>query len=210
MPVKMAGVVGLGGLGFYLSATLPEMLPWNFNAAFVGLIFLEVGYMVRVHNIVEKVGDRESLTIISAITAAAFSFICTRYNTQVDMWYRLYGIIPLFLLGAFSGITLLLLCSKFLEKHFSYAKRIFTYYGQNTWPIIEFHIFPGYVILETLCWKIFKVAYMHNSLSGEAEGIIYAFTVLLLLVPVIEIFNQYFPWMVGKKNGQYHRPNLQG
>ena len=53
------------------------------------------------------------------------------------------------------------------------------------------------MITETLFWKMFKLQYWKNALSGNVEGFIHVIAVLILLVPVIEFFNLFAPWMVG-------------
>lgn len=82
------------------------------------------------------------------------------------------------------------------------------YYGKNTLPIMEFHIFPGYLILETLFYKLFKLPYSNNLYSGNIEGFVYAASVLLLLIPIIEIINRFFPWMGGKKSVKHNSSDI--
>ena len=114
------------------------------------------------------------------------------------MLYRLYGHVPLFLLGAFSGILFMIACSMMMEKLIS-VKRVFVFLGSNTLPIIFFHYYPGYMYLESLFYKAFGLAYDQNRFSGSVEGFIYTAAIILLLVPVILLINRFFPWAVGKK-----------
>ena len=52
---------------------------------------------------------------------------------------------------------------------------------------------------ETLYYKLFGLVYGKNILSGNAEGFLHAATILLLLIPMIELLNRFIPWAVGKK-----------
>lgn len=186
----------LGLFGFYLNSILSQQLFWNVNTAFVGLVFFEAAQACK--GKIEKLILHPKGKWLSFACMAAVSVLCTVFNSSVDMSYRLYGNILIFLVGAFAGIYLLIFACMSLE-HTKGAKRIFTYLGQNTLPIIEFHYVQGYMVTETLYWKLFKLQYGNNVFSGNIEGFVQAITVLVLLVPVIEVMNRFVPWMVGKR-----------
>ena len=193
---KSVITVILCSIGLFLNSICEEQWVWNVNTAFVGVLFFEVGIIIRIFSVVDKLKNRKGIIILFPVIAC--SILCSTFNNTVDMWYMKYGNVFLFVLGAFSGIYILIFGSVFLEK-VKILKKTLIYYGQNTLPIIFFHLFPGYVITETLYYKVFGLVYMDNRFSYNVEGFIHAITVLLLMIPVIQIINKFCPWMVGKK-----------
>ena len=186
----------LGVLGFWLNSILTGQLLWNINTAMVGLIFFEAAQATK-ENIERIIKDRFLIWPIICVSLL-INIFCTVFNSTVDMFYLSYGNKLLFLAGAFSGISFFIFVSVMLQKTTA-VKRVLIYYGCNTFPIIEFHYAQGYMITETLFWKLFKLQYGKNALSGNVEGFIHVIAVLILLVPVIEFFNRFAPWMVGKR-----------
>ena len=198
LPEKWRLIVtaAIGAAGFLMNSQLKEQLIWNANTALIGIIFFESAQFIRKHTAFERVLDRKRYIIISV--ALLCSVACTAFNGRIDMLYKKFGNILLFLLGAGSGILLIAEISRMLEKTAA-VKRIFLYLGKNTLPIIFFHYYPGYMITETLYYKLFGLVYGENALSGNVEGLLHTATILLLLIPVIELFNRFFPWAVGKR-----------
>lgn len=192
--IKYILAIVIGGIGLLLSQILKKQLFWNVNTAFIGLIFFESAQFIRKYGRTHEFKFRKLLCIIGGLS---ISILCTWINTQVDMLYLEYGNILLFFLGAFSGIVVISFLSIALCR-FEFCKRIFTFFGTNTLPIIEYHYTQGYTVTETLYYKAFGLVYGQNELSGNIEGFIHAFTVLVILTPIILIINQFAPWMVGK------------
>lgn len=186
-------------IGFLINSVLDNQLIWNANTALIGLLFFESAQFVRKHLTFEMALGRKQYIFISA--ALLCSVACAAINEKVDMLYIQFGSIPLFLLGAEAGIFLVAGISMMLEKTVA-VKRIFLYLGKNTLPIIFFHYYPGYMFTETLYYKLFRLVYGENILSGNIEGFLHTATILLLLIPVIELLNRFFPWAVGKKKVQ--------
>lgn len=185
--------------GFVLNYFLEEQIIWNIPAALIGILFFESGYFIKQGEIVNKICKHKNFLIFVCVISVVASILSVLFNSEVDMWYLKYGNIPLFLLGAYSGIIIVFLISIFISTIKIPIKKPFIYFGKNTLPIIEFHLFPGYVILETVFYKLFKLQYMNNTLSWNLEGFIYALCVLVMMIPVIEIINRWLPWMGGKK-----------
>ena len=190
-------VIAIGG--FLLNFQLHGQWIWNTNTALIGIIFFEAAQFIQKYDIIEHIsGIQEKIIFFLSLLGSIVSVL---FNSKVDMLYRLYGNILLFLLGGFSGIILLIIISRMIEKT-TRSKYFFLYLGKNTLPIIFFHYYPGYMITETLYYKLFGLVYSKNQFSGNLEGFIHAGTILLLLLPVIELFNRFFPWAIGKRSAK--------
>ena len=104
---------------------------WNY--------FFESAQFMRKHSVFEQISGRKQYIILSA--ALLCSTACTMFNGTVDLLYKRFGSIPLFLLGAWSGIILIVSISMMLEKT-TPLKRVFLYLGKNTLLLIFSTITP--------------------------------------------------------------------
>lgn len=186
--------------GFVLNYYIDEQLIWNIPASMIGILFFESGYISKKYDIVDKATNKAHILYIVCIIAVAISAGSVWLNSDVNMWYTKYGNILLFLFGAYSGIFLLFAVSIMISKiKISLIKKPIIYYGKNTLPIIEFQIFPCYLILETMFYRLFGLQYTNNVFSENIEGLVYALCAMVMMIPVIEIINRWLPWMGGKK-----------
>lgn len=203
--LRISLVILITVIGLYYNSIIDIQPIFNLAAIPVGLFFFEVAWewkqeSIQCHQLLAKIKRGGVFTLAFLMVGSIIGCYC---NSKIDMYYTNYGNIALFLLGAFCGTGLIIYLSKFIVKRVKPLKNFFRYFGKNTLPIIAFHYPLGYMILETLAYKIFIVPYGHTVFSDNIEGIIYAIAIMLLMIPVIEALNKFFPWAVGKeKNGK--------
>ncbi len=168
---------------------------WYLNVALISLFFFWFARFIRYSRINKRFAKGDVALFLDALTVHAISLA---FNSEiVVMGYNEFGIFPFFLLGGAAGsVVVASVCAR-LEKT-RRVKRVFVYFGKNTIPIVAFHYYPGYMILETLFYKSFGLKYMYNVFSYNIEGFVYTICVLMLCVPIIEFVNRFAPWMVGK------------
>ena len=197
LPKGKTVVVILSSFGGYaMTLAFPSIcFFWRLNIAFISLFFFWFARFLRYSRINGRFAKGDALLFFGALIVHA---ICLSFNpTIIWMGSNHFGIFPLFLLeGAAGSVVIACVCAR-LEKT-RLIKGVFTYLGKNTIPIVAFHYYPGYMILETLFYKLFGWQYLHNVFSHNIEGFVYAICVLLLCVPIIEFVNRFAPWMVGK------------
>lgn len=185
--------------GFVLNYYIEDPLFWNVQAVPIGLLFFECGILVKAGDIIHKIIHNKRLLIVSLSICLIGNALATVFNERIDMNMTIYGNVGLFLLGALCGTGLVFLFSIFLEKKTKYIKKPPLFYGKNTLPIIEFHFFPVYELLEIGFYKVFGLAYNSNRFSGNIESIVYAILCFIIFIPIILFFNRCLPWCVGKK-----------
>ena len=180
--------------GYALSLAFREShIFWNLNVALISLFFFWFARLIRNSRINERFAKGDAAFFLCAIIVHA---ICLAFNTRISMVFKRFGIFPLFLIGGVAGsVVVASVCAR-LEKT-RYVKRVLTYFGKNTLPIVAFHYYPGYMILETLFYKLFGLKYLNNVFSYNIEGFVYTIVILLLCVPIIEFVNRFAPWAVG-------------
>ncbi|HEX2983098.1 MAG TPA: acyltransferase [Ignavibacteriales bacterium] len=168
-------IIGLTGLA------LPEILPENYyrllhkfhhlDVAIAASGLIGLGTLVR-----EKINYGNGFFALLSIAGLSISYY---FNSYVDMNHSMYGSIPLYLLGAFSGIYLVLYISTKIEKHSVYLRTLSAYIGKNSLWILFFHgsiaLFLSYI------FGINKYSSVHGS--------VYLFYMLILiLVPVSAMY----------------------
>lgn len=147
-PVRIVALgSALAALGFLNGQTLHLAMPWSAASALVGTLFVALGYACRGH-----MGRISALSawrkLIGVSLLAAIVLATALRNEPVIMAHGSYGTIPLFLLGAISGILMIVLLSMLIEQVRQAAARyapgaVFTvlmYLGRNTLIILAMHV----------------------------------------------------------------------
>ncbi len=79
---------------FVASSELP-ILPWHFETSVLCSVFMLIGYYIRRYDLLEKVKSEflcEALIVLSSILILI--------NGRIDIYYRTYGNLPVFITGA--------------------------------------------------------------------------------------------------------------
>ena len=122
-------------------------LPWNFDACFVAILFMALGYCVNKKGYLDDKKYFNSWIIF--VSASLIYIACVTINGFVihekfDMALRHCGAAPLSFLGIISGIY----CVAFFLKRFSIGG-IIEYFGKNTMVYFAWH---QSIILPILFW----------------------------------------------------------
>lgn len=127
------------------------------------------------------------------------TFICSLSNGPVNMLNGNYNNHLLFLMGAYSGIFMIISISKLINKLNSknIIVRILCFLGKNSIIIMVCH-----EPLKRIILKVTSVI-LNMNLELMRENLIYSIinTIIILLIisPVIITINKYLPFVIGKK-----------
>ena len=193
---KAPSALALVFLGYFIGQKFGETrLFWNFDVALVGLFFFWFAQYFKNSKINQRLTKGDVFLFVVALIAHA---ICLATNTEINMYFKSFGIFPIFLVEGSVGTIATLCVCVWMEK-IAFLKRVFVYLGRNTIPILAFHKNVAYVILELLFLYFFGLAYEENVYSGNIEGFVYAALGALFCVPIIWFVNRFAPWAVGKR-----------
>lgn len=195
-------LIAAGIVGYLYAIYVPFRVLWNVDVALVAIVFYGAGNLFR-----RFVEAKKELGITGRFSRAEnFIFIpfillsllylgyLLKFPTEnkVNMNVMQYGNFFSFYLLAFSGIFTFVY---FFKK--TGRSKVLEYYGRNSLIILALH-FPLKDVLTKFAAVILGVntEYFYYN-AGFALG----FTVLnlILLVPIIYIINNYFPFILGKK-----------
>ncbi|HEY3362283.1 MAG TPA: acyltransferase family protein [Methanosarcina sp.] len=210
-PKKLAFWLIIAGIiGYFYSVYVPIRIPWNVDVALSAIVFYGAGNLFRKFTdirsrasfslkvnsgFVEKFARIEKyLPFMAILLSLLYLGYLLKFPTddKVNMNVLKYGDFFSFYLLAFSGIFTFVHLSKRIV-----SSKVLEYYGRNSLTILALH-FPLKDVLIKLAIIILSVdiEYIHYN-AGIALGL----TVLnlIILVPVIYVINNYFPFILGKK-----------
>ena len=142
----------------------------------VGLLFLTFGYYASALLLM----DNKTSVLMAGIITIAISIL----NGSVDITRWRFNTIPLYLIGSVTGTYFILGLSKALEK----KDRLFDYYGKNSLTILGTHNCLIFIIRYYTKIKEFNLV----------TGISALLFIMSIEIIMINIFNQYIPFLVGK------------
>jgi Fucose 4-O-acetylase and related acetyltransferases len=199
-----------GVIGYLYSVYVPFRIPWNVDVALTAIVYYGAGNMFRKFtdtgsrasfNLKVNSGFTENFVRIEKYLPFMAIFLSLLYlgyllkfptDDKINMNILKYGNFFSFYLLAFSGIFTFVYISKRIV-----SSKVLEYYGRNSLTILALH-FPLKDVLIKLAIIILGVdiEYIHYNV-----GIALGLTVLnlTLLVPVIYVINNYFPFILGKK-----------
>ena len=157
----------------------------------MSLLFIGTGYTYI--NKFSNIKKSNYLKIILFIISIFGIIICYLFHNNVDMCAHRYGNVLLFLLGAYSGIYIMLFLSQVTQNCF---KKLIPFLGKNTLIIMCIH--------EPIKRIVMKIFSMFTGIDTEiikvsAEySIIITIIIIAVLIPIIIIINKYFPFCIGK------------
>lgn len=120
---------------------LPILLPWSIDTAFVGAIFIFVGYKIKESNI--QIHNKPKLAIVVAFFVLIY-ILLVHFNGFTNMSIRIYGdkgifSLPIFMvigvMGTFLYAFICVLCEKTIIGKF------LGFLGKNTITILGTHMF---------------------------------------------------------------------
>ncbi|WP_410508602.1 acyltransferase family protein [Methanosarcina hadiensis] len=215
-------ITAAGVIGYLYSVYVPFRIPWNVDVALAAIVFYGAGNLFKIltepetelkadprlksdSEITERFSKVEKYLPVFAIL---LSFLYLGYllkfpvDDKVNMNVLKYGSFFSFYILAFSGIFTFVYLFKKIG-----SSKVFEYYGRNSLIVLALH-FP----LKDVLTKLAALSF-----GGEFESFYYntAFALsltiinLLLLVPVIFLINNYFPFLLGKKKNSTESKRLR-
>jgi acyltransferase len=173
-------ISALAALGFLNSETLRFAAPWSAASALVGILFLALGYVCR-----RRTSQISAMSawqkLIGVILLGGIVLATALTNQPVIMAHGSYGTVPLFLLGALSGIAMVLFLSMLVEDLYrltarhalgaslAVSTRVLMYLGQNTLTILAMHV-PAAALAAH--WLAYRPALLSPVLNAVAAKIL--------------------------------------
>ena len=210
-----AGVIGYlvaGVIRYLYSVNMPFRLPWNADVALTAVVFYGAGNLFRKYTeseVESRFGVvleadsifRENFARAEKFFPRIFILLNLLYlgylmefpiTDKVNMNVLKYGGFFSYYLLAFSGIFAFVYIFKKIG-----GSRILEYYGRNSLIVLALH-FP---ILSVLYLTIFLIFGIDLDVNYHNAVLSLGLTVmnLILMVPLIFLFNNYFPFLLGKK-----------
>lgn len=144
-------VVLLGGsaVWYFLStengAKDALVLPFSLHTVWTGVIFLEVGYIIRRYELIERISNttalRKIIVFVLSFAAGTVGIIFNPVNPRVDISYGNIGSVILMLIGSI-GISYALMCAMSLIKN-EKVLAPFAYVGRHTIFLMAFDWFSN-------------------------------------------------------------------
>lgn len=216
------GIIVTGVIGYLYSVYVPFRIPWNVDVALAAIVFYGAGNLFRKltepetgsktntglkldPEFVGKVSRIEKyLPAISILLSLLYLGYLLKFPTddKVNMNVLKYGGFFSFYILAFSGIFTFVYIFKKIG-----GSKVLEYYGRNSLIILALH-FPLKDVLTKLAALSFggELKYFHYN---TAFALSLTILNLLLLVPVIFLINNYFPFLLGKKKASSESKRLR-
>jgi fucose 4-O-acetylase-like acetyltransferase len=125
-----------------------------------------------------------------------FGFVTSVINGRVEMASIVYSNYILFFVSAISSSLAYILIAKAISnlKIFIHFINVITYFGKNSMIILICHGRAGTVLK---CIYVYILGINYNDIS-MIHKFVFSLLIMLICVPAINIFNNYFPFMLGK------------
>lgn len=171
-------------------------LPWSIDIALTMIIFYGLGDISK-RSILRK--ESKSFKYILLLFTIIFIsstvvYIIYSKNEEAKVYINKLGNYLLFMIGAFSGVTLMTSLMKLFNVFFPTVKPLI-FVGKNTLIILCLHLISGSLI-KGIAFFVFKLPLS----IFEQPSITYIHSILsvLLLIPVIIFIQKYLPFILGK------------
>lgn len=121
-------------VGYFIGSIEHWRLPLSFDVALMAMLMMWVGYQAKRTRFAERFGLKWYVFL-----AAAVIWVLAIMFSRLEMSARIYEMMPLALLGAFSGTLLCCQLSMVIDKTTRLVKRVFVFMGRNSMLIYCFH-----------------------------------------------------------------------
>lgn len=163
---------------------------FKLNVAIVAAPFFILGNIVKNKNIIQTICDDRVLLFKSLIVFAAINYIFTIKNDNISFYYNRYSNVVYMYIAAIAGVMFWCLISYKLNN-----SRLLEYYGENSLVLLSTHYFI-YDLFDYLYNKV--IIYANFSLNHFWVYIFKFIFTLILVVPLITLFNKLLPKTIGK------------
>lgn len=141
-------------------------LIWNLDTAFISIFFYHFGYLLKKHNMIEKIKNQTPLTrflyLILLVGICAFCSILNYFLCGItfEMFYNQYGVFPLTVAAACTGSLAVLFLSSFLTS-FSFLQWL----GRNSIVFFALHQSVALPLSDMICRYIPYFSHIQNTFS---------------------------------------------
>ena len=180
---RLIVVLAISVMGCLYNQKYKVGLPWSIDIAFICILFTEFGYMCKQYGVLSHNSLAKAVLLLVVFTVT-FSLNVVVLGYNVNLFSSDYGCYPLFYLTALSGTYIVYSLSCIIKQN-----RLLQYLGQNSLLIYSLHF---------LLLLVVSITYSHIPINGIFSSVAQTITILLLLIPVINIINKHFIWMTGK------------
>lgn len=172
-------------LGYALSYYKITLI-FALETALVAQFFIMIGYLFSIFwNNNVTILKRICLAILSAISIV----LSIVFENKIAMLGHNYDNVFLFIVGALGGSYLVYELSLLLKK-----SKVLQFLGTNSLIILGFH-----EPIKRVAIKMFTVIFrVSNDFARSYCAVIITLIILIVFVPIIFIFNRYFPVLVGR------------
>ncbi|MFD2285490.1 acyltransferase family protein [Pedobacter petrophilus] len=170
-------------------------LPWGIDTAFTAIVFYGLANLFKPGIIKLLNIPKLNLGILTIFLFLAFIYLST-LNGRVDMLALAYNNYPLFIFNALLGVMLCLLVSYLVSEGLG-KLFVIEYIAKNTIIILAFHAF-GFTIIKAVTYYLLKYP-MSIYETNLYFNIFVAAITILILVPVMILWDRYFPAIIGIK-----------
>lgn len=181
--------------GYFMLMHLPFSLPWHIENACLMLDFLFMGYVMRTTNIghllISRYSENVRLYFTLIIGAVYITFTLAIKNYPIDIHLHQYGMITVFLLSAFLGLSMIVCSALLLERHKSIMLRFLAYVGANT---LVYYAFQSKVI--SLFYIVDDGSRWHW--GGYVGTLVCCFLTCVILAILSFLVRRYTPVLLGK------------
>lgn len=181
-------------IGYFLSIYRVELF-WKINAVMFSVLFFSFGQFIKKYDIINRIMRTNKVIQIEVFSASAvvsIVFCFANYMVffkHVDMKNNFVGNYLFFYLSAIGGIISIVLFANFIK-----WSRILDYFGRNTLIIMlayEMIIYSLIVVFRDV---------LGISVDLAVIKLVYRITSIPLLILVIFAINNFFPFLISKKN----------
>ncbi len=174
-----------------------HLLATGFLRVLFATVFVGIGYFS--HVMLVRMPKRWYVALVPAVGLLVVMVLVAVQNGVTDMNYLIFHNIILYGITALSGsYGLILLCKACDGLSGWIPARICIYYGRNSLIVMMTHV-PFYVLyIATRVIGVLEQSIL--PLQPIARVVITVVIVLLLEVPVIEVLNRYFSFLLGKRS----------
>ena len=175
----LAGAVLFAIIG-YLNVTFnPWLLPFSLGTALVALFFYGIGYICAHTNFLKS-------NILLCLLSLIITVLVAYYNGRIYMHINYYGHYLLFLVGALTGIYMMLYLSKYLARWSNIP--LLSFIGKNTLLICGFHLLMFSVIKGFLVYVFhFDLQLLEQQIIGN---LLFAIVSILLCCLLISAYHK--------------------
>lgn len=164
----------------YLNYTInPYLLPFSLGSAFVGLSFYGIGYICAHTHLLKT-------QIIWCILSFIITVVIAYYNGRINMHINYYGHYLLFLIGALTGIYMVICFSNYFVSFGNTS--LVSFIGKNTLLICGFHLMTFSLIKGVLVFVFhFNMQLLEQQIIGN---LLFAILSILLCCVLISTYHK--------------------